>query len=239
MVAGAAMDECRSHGLRLVAPGDDEWPAVLAKDPWTAPLGLWVRGRGSLARLSRQVVAVTGRQVASPHGVEVAAELGRRIAGAGWTVATLGRFGVDSAALRGALDDALSERRAAPMALPFGRLVETPGFHTALFRRVERAGVLLSEHGADHPDPTHRPDTRRQTHLLAALASAVVLVEPNGRGGDAGIVRAAADASRPVLVVPGPVTAPSFEFAHALIRSGRARLITGASDVLDALGGDR
>lgn len=247
--AEAAMQQCRKSDLRLIVPGDDEWPAALGKDPWTAPLGLWVRGGGHLHELVAWAVGIAGRTDATPYGVAVAAKLAGQVTRAGWTVVTLGRFGIDSAALRGALQDepgsampeaAPKPTAAPPVVLPLGRLVQPePPAHDGLFRRVGWNGVLAGEHGANVPARHGRPDARRQVALMAALSAAVVVIEPNGRGGDHRLIRAAEDNGRPVLAVPGPTTSAESRFAHELIRTGRARLVAGHSDVLAELEGSR
>lgn len=242
--AVSATEECRKAGLRLVMPGDAEWPGALNADPWRAPLALWVGGGGRLDDLARRAVGIAGRTDATPYGIQVAAELGRRLARAGWTVVTLGRVGIDSAALRGALQDRpVSDRAdapravvAPPMALPFGRLVQPqPYFHEGLFRRVGWDGVLLGEHGANVPAPHHRTDAHQQIRLLVALVAAVAVVEPSRRGWGDRLARTAADARRPVLAVPGPVTSEGSGFSHELVRTARARLVTGADQLLSEL----
>lgn len=249
--ATAAMEQCRSKNLRLVVPGDEEWPAALASDPWTAPLGLWVRGAGRLNDRAAHAIGIAGRTDATPYGTAAACELGRHLAVDGWTVVTLGRFGIDSAALRGALQDPPvpedpgprtppppEPRPAAspPMVLPLGRLVEPqPPLHERLFQRVGWDGVLVSQHGANVPARHGRPDVRRQIRLLVALVASVVVVEPDGRGWDNRLVRTAQDAGRPVLTVPGPITSEESRFSHELVRAGRARLINGDEDFLSEL----
>lgn len=246
--AGALVERCTTEGLRLVGPGDEEWPAALGKDPWTAPLGLWVRGRGRLDALASRAVGVAGRIASSPYGQGIAADLGRELAQAGWTVVTLGRYGIDSGSLRGALlpppvgptDTAPSEPfvlGAPALVLPLGRLTRpSPPYNRWLFDRVRIDGVLAAEHGTNDPDPDRRPD-RRQVDLLVALTAAVVLVEPDGWAFDTGVIRAANDAGRLVLAYPGPAGSRESEYAHALIRAGHARLVTSPAQVLAELEG--
>ncbi|MFE8018251.1 hypothetical protein ACFU3O_36660 [Streptomyces antibioticus] len=48
---------------QFVIPSDEDWPAPLADLGPACPLGLWVRGRGQLARLTESTVAVTGNRI--------------------------------------------------------------------------------------------------------------------------------------------------------------------------------
>lgn len=251
--AAAVVAESDRADLRLVVPGDPEWPAG---DPDV--VGLWVSGRGQLAELSRRAVGFAGSVAATPYGVQVAARLAAELALAGRTVVTLGRLGIDAAALRGAMQEtrtadlearragALSAPRVAPPArrvapavvLPLGRLTHPePPAHAALFRRVSRDGLLVSEHGTRPPDRDTAADLYRQGQLMAGLVQGLVLVEPGW--GSRWLVDAAETANVPVLAVPGALGSEQSKGAHELIRDGRARLVVGPVDILDRIGRGR
>lgn len=53
----------------FVIPSDEEWPTALADLGPACPLGLWVRGRDRLARLTDSSVAVTGNRVPTEQAV--------------------------------------------------------------------------------------------------------------------------------------------------------------------------
>ena len=97
-------------GGRLVAPEDDEWPALalhcltlaahqlperrsdqpnrtLALVP---PLALWVRGDRRLDDVVDRSVAVVGSRASTAYGEHVAAELGHQLGERGWTVVSGG-----------------------------------------------------------------------------------------------------------------------------------------------------
>jgi DNA processing protein len=220
--ATAAVEHSRT--LRLVVPGDDDWPAALTG--LASPLGLWVRGGGKLDRLGARAIAIVGSREATAYASRAACELGRELPRAGWTVVTLGRFGVDGAALRGT-----QQADAPALVLPLGRLVSArPAGHRELFRRLAYRGLLVSEHGLRVPGP--HADGRRQSRLLAALAAAVVVVEPDPPGLASGCINAATKAGRPVLAIPGPVDSRAYGYTHHLIRAGRTRLVSGTDDIL-------
>jgi hypothetical protein len=173
--AAAIVDQGKRHDLRLVVPADSDWPAVELDS-----VGLWVSGRGQLAELSAHAVGFAGAVAATPYGVQVAARLAAELARVGWTVVTLGRFGIDSAALRGAMQRTRTaeieahQAGAAPLiaplagppapalVLPLGRLTDPePPAHADLFRRVGWDGLLVSEHGTRPPDQETAADRRR------------------------------------------------------------------------------
>jgi DNA processing protein len=237
--ATTAMDQCRAKGMRIVVPGDSEWPAVLCRA--RPPLGLWVLGDGHLGRVTQRAAGIVGRTTPTPYGVRIAAELGSQLARAGWTVVTIGRLGIESAALRGALQDetpttGLLRDAAPPLVLPVGRMLDPqPPVNTHLFRRVAWEGLLAGEHGANKPARHQRRGFRRQIRLLVDVVSSVVAVEPNGQGWDSRTIRTAEEAELPILTVPGPIISPESAFSHELVRTARTRLLSGYDQVLSEL----
>lgn len=251
--AAASLELGRRSELRLVVPGDAEWPAVEL-----GAVGLWVSGRGRLGELTGRAVGMAGASTATTYGVRTAARMAGELARAGWTVVTVGRVGIDSAALRGAMQRAdvshIEARRAGavappeverpagpvapPLVLPMGRLVDPPpSWHADLFRWVRWNGLLVSEYGTRIPEEKTASDHYRQAELMAAVVRALVLIEPGW--GSRWLVDAAEAVGVPVLAVPGSVDSDQSKGAHELIRGGRARLVTDTADVLADLDGGR
>ena len=245
--AAAIVNQGERHDLRLVVPGDLDWPAMELDS-----VGLWVSGRGRLSELSARAVGFAGAVGATPYGVQVATRLAAELARVGWTVVTLGRFGIDSAALRGAMQSTrtaeieahrtvtaplfapVADPPAPAVVLPLGRLTDPePAVHADLFRRVGWDGLIVSEHGTRPPDQETVADRYRQGQLMAALVRGLVLIEPGW--GSRWLVDTAESAGVPVLAVPGSIRSEQSQGAHELIRDGRARLVVGAVDILDRL----
>lgn len=237
--ATAHLDRIHQLGGRLVIPEDREWPktavapleaATLAGQPDLAPpLALWVRGEERLDEALAQAVTVTGSRSSTPYGEHVAADLGYGLVDAGWTVISGGGFGVQAAAHRGAL----SAPGGGTVAVLAGGLGQPyPSAHVAMFRLVERTGLLISEW------PPSAVALRRRfllrDRLLAALGRATVVVEAGLRSAALNTARQAARVQRPVLAVPGPVWSAESTGSHVLIRDG-AGLVTNTADVLAVL----
>ena len=136
---------------------------------------------------------------------------------------------MQATAHRGALA-AAAGRTVAVLAGGLGQLY--PSAHEALFRRVERTGLLISEWPPSIPVARRRFLLRNR--LLASLGRATVVVEAGQRSPALDTARAAVRVRRPVLAVPGPVTSAESTGAHVLIRDG-AGLVTSAADVLAVL----
>ena len=93
----------RESGIRLICPGDPEWPGQLADLGDDQPYALWLRGNADLRFNCLRSVAIVGSRAATAYGSYVAAEFAASVAARGWAVVSGGAFGVDAAAHRGAL----------------------------------------------------------------------------------------------------------------------------------------
>jgi DNA processing protein len=217
-------------GIRLLVPGDDEWPAALADLGPKEPLLLWAFGSAPLAETTRRSVAVVGSRACTAYGEHVAADLAAGLADRGWTVVSGGAFGVDAAAHRGAL--AVDGETVAVLAC--GVDVAYPAAHEGLLAHVRRSGLVVSE-----LSPGARPTRSRfleRNRLIAAFGKGTVVVEAAIRSGARSTASKADELSRPVMAVPGPVTSALSAGCHQLIRECGASLVTDAADVLDIVG---
>ena len=257
------LERGRGGGLRLVAPGDEEWPGWPgdgATRSWPAegtgaavdgvtgsgdsqvpgshvpPVAVWVRGDGHLADLLDRSVAVVGSRACTSYGVRVAASLAAGLAGRACTTVSGAAYGVDAAAHRAAL--ASGGPTAAVLAA--GADVAYPAGHDRLLDEVAGAGLVVSE-----APPGLRPTRQRflsRNRLLAGWTRGVVLVEAGLRSGARSTCGHAHRLGRPVLVVPGPVDSPASAGCHAELRGaaghGRppGRLVVDAAQVLEEVG---
>jgi DNA processing protein len=224
-------------GARVLIPEDDQWPARL--DDLTrvafpaAPssaLCLWVRGSADPATALRRIVSVTGARAATAYGATVAGELGHGLAAEGWSVAASNAYGIDSAALRGAL----AAGGPAIAVLPAGIDRPYPPGNTRLLEHVTGGGLLIS---ADPPGSTatsYRFAAARR--LLAGLSSGTVVVEAARHSGALAVLEETIARGRRAMVVPGPVTSAMSTGAHAFLRDHpQSRLVHDVPDILAEL----
>lgn len=228
----------QAAGARLVVPEDDEWPAAVFEalrwvdsgdEPSMPPLALWVRGDPPLAQVCARSVAIVGARAATAYGAHVAAEIAFGLAERDWTVVSGGAYGIDGAAHRGAL--AAGGRTVAALACGVDR--PYPLGHSGLFERIADRGLLISEW-----PPGSSPQRMRflvRNRVIAAMSRGTVVVEAAARSGARQTARRAAELSRIVLAVPGPVTSAMSVGPHELIRDQIAGLVTSAQQVVDAL----
>lgn len=212
-------------GARALGPWDGEYPDRLLDLP-DPPALVFARGR-SLEE-SNPAVAVVGARSCSSYGREVAQMIGRGLAGQRVSVVSGAARGVDAAAHRGAL----SVGGPTIAVLGSGIDVAYPPTNKRLLDDIVRMGTVVSEYPPGVPARPRRFPARNR--LIAALSRAVVVVE--GATGSGSLITAefAADLSRDVFAVPGPVTSPFSVAPHELLRDG-ATLTRGPDDVLDEL----
>jgi DNA processing protein len=225
-------------GMRLVCPGDDEWPASLndldkpgPAGELSAPIALWVRGPARLDETVSKSIGIVGSRAATSYGLHVAGELGFRLAEEGWSVASGAAYGIDAAAHRGAL--AASGPTIAVLAC--GVDVAYPRSHDALLARIATEGLIISE-----APPGGLPLRRRflvRNRLIAALSTGSVVVEAGVRSGALSTARHARRIGRPVMAVPGPVTSGMSAGCHLVLRQWpEAVLVTNAEEVIECCG---
>lgn len=217
-----------SGGVRVVCPGDAQWPARLDDLGTARPYALWVRGTGDLPLCTGQSVTLAGSRAATGYGSHVAGQIAGDLAGEGWTTVAGEAYGIDAAAHRGAL--AGGGRAVAVLAGGLDR--PCPAGHASLLDQIAGSGLVISEW-----PPGTRPARLRfaaRGRILAALTNATVIVEAGARSGALTVARHAAGLGRPLLAVPGPVTSAQSEGCHILIRGWGATLVTSHREIIAA-----
>ena len=199
-------------GIRLVCPGDPEWPGQLADLGDDQPYALWLRGNADLRFSCLRSVAIVGSRAATAYGSYVAAEFAASVAARGLAVVSGGAFGVDAAAHRGALGaDGVTVA-----VLACGVDVPYPTAHAELFDAIAAQGVLVSE----WPPGRHVSRLRFlvRNRMIAALATGTLVVEAGQRSGAVNTARHARDLRRRLMAVPGPITSDLSAGCHQVIR---------------------
>ncbi len=227
------LEAATRFGMRLVCPGDEEWPTALDDLVGSDAdcFGLWVRGPMRLRDACRQAVAVVGTRAATEYGEHVAAELGFGLAERGWTVVSGLAYGVDAAAHRGAL--AASGPTVAVLAS--GADIAYPKGNLGLYQRIVASGAVVSEH-----PPGAAPQRLRflvRNRLIAALSAGTVVVEAAPRSGARSTARHAGELFRHVMAVPGPVTSALSAGCHQLLRDRPDTvLVTKVDEIIEQVG---
>ena len=216
-------------GIRIVCPGDPEWPGQLADLGDDQPYALWLRGNADLRFSCLRSVAIVGSRAATAYGSYVAAEFAASVAARGLAVVSGGAFGVDAAAHRGAL----AADGVTIAVLACGVNVPYPTAHAELFDAIAAQGVLVSE----WPPGRHVSRLRFliRNRMIAALATGTLVVEAGQRSGAVNTARYARDLRRRLMAVPGPITSDLSAGCHQVIREWQGALVTSAAEVIEHL----
>jgi DNA processing protein len=227
----AALARYERDGIRLLCPGDTEWPDALSDLGDAAPYALWVRGHQHLATAAVRSVAITGSRAATAYGTHVAGQLATGLAGQGWTIVSGAAYGIDAAAHRGALIAPEPGPTIAVMAGGVNR--DYPAGHRELLEQIAGYGLVIS----DSPPGRAVNRTRflARNRIIAALTCGTVIVEAGIRGGAMSTAEHAARLGRPLMAVPGPVTSAQSSGCHQLIRTRRATCVTDAREITETV----
>jgi len=142
-----------------------------------------------------------------------------------------GAVGIDAAAHRGALAGG-----GLTIAIVAGGLCRPyPRAHEALFARIGRDGLVISEFPPDATPQRHRFLVRNR--LVAGLTAGTVVVEAGVRSGALATARQGLRMDRAVMAVPGPVTSHVSAGVHVLLRTDpEVVLVTRTAEVVEAVG---
>ena len=200
------------QNLTILTPQHACWPSQVDSLGRAAPLLLWVAGDPAL--LTAPSVALTGTAAPTGYGTHMALEFGTGLAQRGWVIAAGAGSGIDHLSLRAAI--AMGGKAVAVSAAEPAR-VHVPDGTTVVSELPPTAPVTVRSQ-------------RRAKHLLAALTVKTILVEASLSSGAVRTAEAAHAMSRPVGVVPGPVTSPTSGGCHQLARRHGVQLVTSIRD---------
>jgi len=225
------MEAALRHGMKVVIPGDPDWPTQLDDLP-NPPVALYVKGDLSpLGRDTTSIVTLVGARAATGYGEFVTQETVQGLTAEGFTIVSGIAYGIEGTAMRSAI---VSGDR--PVAFLAGGLDRPyPAGHQDLVDRIVENGAVVSE-----VPPGMTPTKWRfmqRNRLLAAASSATVVVEAGARSGSLHVAANAARLGREVAAFPGPVTSASSAGTHLLISDGVAQLVTRAEDIRQLVDG--
>lgn len=215
-----------SAGAQFITPEMEQWPDQL-NDLAAIPIGLVVKG--DLDILKERGLAIVGTRNPTPYGIRNAGDFAAGFVDREWTIISGGAYGIDSAAHKGAL---IAEGSTVAV-LAAGIDVAYPAGNARLFAEICENGALVSEvlPGA-HAIPS-RFLTRNR--IIAALSQATLVVEAAFRSGSLRTARDAAELMRPVMAIPGPISAPTSEGCHRLIGERAAEIVTSIADAVELI----
>ncbi|MBR3826846.1 MAG: DNA-processing protein DprA [Alistipes sp.] len=228
--AKAEVEYCRKHDIRIIAATDMEYPAPL-REASDRPHVLFVRG--NVEALSLRTLSMVGTREVSPSGIHVVDKLIGDLAEAIDDLCVVSglAYGVDGACHRAALAHGATTIAVVASVLP----EVTPTPHHALAEDIVRnGGAIVSELHSRTKQNGNLFLARNR--IIAGMSAGVVVIESPATGGALSTAEMADSYGRIVMAVPGRITDGMSFGTNNLIRSGKARLILSARDIIDDLG---
>lgn len=218
----------QAHDIRVLTQDDEAYPYRLRNCP-DRPFLLYTKGH--VCPSEGHIVSIVGTRRPTERGKELTAALVRGLADRleHVTIVSGGAYGIDIAAHRAALEAGIPT-----IIVPAHGLDRIyPVTHRPEAVASLTKGGLLTEYPSG-TEPIQSNFVRRN-RIVAGLADAVVVVESHARGGSLITARMANDYGKPIFAFPGRPNDPASEGCNDLIRGGRARLITGADHLIEAM----
>ena len=212
--------------IRTIGKDDDEYPHRLEK-LGDAPSTLRVWGK----LIPVPLVALVGTRKADSRMLRFTTELATELVTRDIGVISGGALGIDTAAHEGALKGG----GVTIAVLGSGMSQLFPKKNNELFQKISTSGAVISE----FPDctPPSRWTFPKRNRLVAAMATAVIVIQAPLRSGAMITARISREIGVPLGAVPGAPTDPLATGCHQLIRGGAA-LISSAAEVIDLIGSD-
>jgi DNA processing protein len=183
---------------------------------------------GDSGLLLRVFVGVVGTRRPSKEGLALAGAIAGSLARAEIVVASGLARGIDAAAHRGAL--AAGGRTVAILGTPLGRAY--PAEHRALQATLAREHLVVSPFAPG--TPVTRGNFPRRDRVLAALCTAIVVIEAADGSGTLHTVAEAMRLGR-VVVLAAPVLAARCAWSERLLREGKAVRLDEARNVVEVV----
>ena len=220
--------QCDALRVRILPFDDPDYPLAFSRIP-DMPLVLYCTGDPRWLN-EPGAVGIVGSRKPTEYGLNAAADIGGELAKNGAIIVSGLADGLDSAGHRAAVKNDCPT--IAVMGVPIDRTY--PAANAALRQQIEHKGCVISEYPpySEYVGPNCFLQRNR---LIAALSSAVLVVEAREKSGTMSTVAHAERYGKPVYAVPGSIYSPNSAGTNGLLRDGRARAVAGAADLLAAL----
>ena len=220
---------CAARGIRILPYDDPDYPLAFSRIP-DMPLVLYCTGDPRWLN-EPAAVGMVGTRNPSEYGRQAADDLGSALAKAGAILVSGLADGLDSAGHRAAVKE--NAPTIGVLGVPIDRTY--PASNRELRRQIERKGCVISEYPPES-EPVGRNGFLQRNRLIAALSSALVVVEAQEKSGTMSTVNHAERYGKPVYAVPGSIFSPNSQGTNALLREGRAKAVCKAEDLFGVLG---
>ena len=237
IVAGEGMKEaeheveyCRKHQICAIAATDEEYPEAL-RETSDRPHVLFVKG--NVRALHMRTLSMVGTREATPSGIHAADKIISSLATQVPNLCIVSglAYGIDSACHRSALAHKVTTVAVVADTLP--NVSPAPNRNLA-DEILRQGGAIVSELHSQSKQNGQLFIARNR--IIAALSMGTIVVESPASGGSLATADIADSYGRTLMALPGRITDSQSFGSNNLIRSGKARMILTANDIIEDLG---
>lgn len=226
------IEYCRKNQIYPIAATDEEYPEAL-RETSDRPHVLFARG--NIKALNMRTLSTVGTREASPSGIHSADKI---IAGLATQIPNLCvvsglAYGIDSACHRSAL--AHNATTVAVVADILPNVSPAPNRNLA-DEILRMGGAIVSELHSQTKQNGQLFIARNR--IIAGLSMGTLIVESPASGGSLATADIADSYGRTVMALPGRITDTQSFGSNNLIRTGKARMVLTANDVIEDMGWD-
>ena len=220
---------CAARRIRILTYDDPDYPLAFSRIP-DMPLVLYCTG-DALWLNEPGAVGIVGSRKPTEYGLNAAADIGGALAKSGAIIVSGLADGLDSAGHKAAVKN--DRPTIAVMGVPIDRTY--PAANVALRHKIEQKGCVISEY-PPRSDGVGAIGFLQRNRLIAALSSALLVVEAREKSGTMSTVAHAERYGKPVFAVPGSIFSANSAGTNRLLREGRARAVCKGEDLFETLG---
>ena len=191
---------------------------------------LYVKGQSieNLGSLDRSITIVGSRKM-TRYGAQVIEKIVPVLVSAGIVIISGFMYGVDQYVHQVCLDNG----GFTIAVLGWGIDWPVLPVEVALYRKIEKEGLIVSEYEKDTKPQLWMFPARDR--VMAGLAPATLVIEAANRSGSLITAKFAKRYKRKLFSVPGPITSAVSSGTNGLIKSRQAIMVESAQDILDVM----
>ena len=214
--------EYKKDNIKYVSLSEPSYPKSLFDINDPPPVLFY---KGNLPLETKLKVAVVGSRKASFYGKQNSEKIGKELSSAGITVVSGGAYGIDMAALKGAVDAGGS-----PVVVLGVKLNEDYPSHSIQYlNKIEKQGCIVSELFGTLETKAYVFSKRNR--IISGLSNAVVVIQAAEKSGSLITANYALKQNKQVFAMPYGVNEDLGKGANYLIRKG-CKLFRNSNDIV-------
>lgn len=193
------------------------------------PTMLYYSGTADIS--ASKILSVIGTRSHTEYGKQLTEKLMNDLAAQNVLIVSGMAFGIDGVAHKAALKNNLPTVGV----LAHGLDIMYPPEHAGLAKEMinSNGGLLTEFSSCTKPDKHNFPIRNR---IVAGMSDATIVIETNPKGGSMITANLAYSYNRDIFAFPGRTTDHRSSGCNKLIKENKAVLVTGADDIIEALG---